>query len=171
MRQEFRTLVTHFFKRLFDRESRSAESDSYTGIVQLLALLIMPGLLISFFMMTDPPSARDSLARLWGRVGDRYVFICSSMVVMGLLMTFKWDSLFPDRRDYLILSPLPISPRRMFAAKVVALAEFLMLLVIGINFFSMIIVPAIYPNPSHSLSWRLDAFAAHALGVLGASLF
>ncbi len=169
--KEFRTLVRHFFARFFDRESRAADSDAYTGIVQLLALLIVPGLIISFYMLTGPPSVRDNFVKLWGRVGDRYVFICYSMVVMGLLMTFKWDSLFPDRRDYLILSPLPIPPRRMFAAKVVALAAFLSLFVVGINFFSMIMAPAVYPNPMHLWSWRLDAYAAHAMGVLGASLF
>jgi predicted permease len=171
MNSEFRTLVLHFFKRFFDTESRSSDSDAYTGIVQLLALLVMPGLVLSYFMMTDPPAARDTVARLWGRVGDRYVFICYSMVVMGLLMTFKWDSLFPDRRDYLILSPLPISTRKMFAAKVAALAAFLMLFVVAVNFFSLLIAPAVYPNPTHSWSWRLDAFIAHALGVLGAALF
>src|SRR5258705_8182791 len=100
MNKEFRTLVAHFFGRFFDKDSRAAESDAFTGIVQILALLAMPGLVLSFFLMTDHPFARGDLARQWARVGDRYVFICYSMVVMGLIMTLKWDSLFPDRRDY-----------------------------------------------------------------------
>src|SRR5262249_34913339 len=36
---------------------------------------------------------------------------------------------------------------------------------------SMIIVPAIYPNRAHSFSWAFDAYTAHAMAVLGASLF
>ena len=117
MNKEFRTLVAHFFGRFFDKDSRATESDAYTGILQLLALLVMPGLVLSFYMMTGNPLARSEMARQWARVGDRYVFVCYSMVVMGLVMTLKWDTLFPDRRDYLILSSLPpffrqVSPDR-----------------------------------------------------------
>jgi hypothetical protein len=91
------------------------------------------------------------------------------MVVMGLVMTLKWDSLFPDRRDYLILSPLPISQRRMFAAKVCALVAFLLLFSVAINFFSMITVPFLYTRGPAPLSRMFDAFEAHAGAVLGAS--
>ena len=138
MNQEFRTLVVHFFNRFFDRDSRVQESDSYTGIVQLLGLLLVPGLVLSFYLITGNPFAPSEQARQWARVGDRYVFICYSMVVMGLVMTLKWDSLFPDRRDYLILSSLPISIRRMFAAKVCALIAYLLLFAIAVNIGSIL---------------------------------
>src|SRR5205823_12163531 len=131
---------------------------SRTRVIQLLALLTVPGLMISFFMMADHPAgsmfvtaAASETDRLWLRIGDRYVFVSYAMVVMGLLMTFKWDSLFPDRRDYLILSPLPVSVRRMFAAKIVALIAFLLLFAVAINLCSMILVPMVYPNPTHSV--------------------
>src|SRR5689334_21362612 len=93
------------------------------------------------------------------------------MVVMGLVMTLKWDSLFPDRRDYLILSSLPISIRRMFAAKVCALIAYLLLFAIAVNIGSIFSAPFVYSGPAHFWARMFDAFEAHALGVLGASLF
>src|SRR5215468_3688119 len=132
MRPQFATLFRHFFARLFDSESSSPNSDGGLRIVQLLALLSVPGLMISFFMMSDHPPgltlfvtpAFSDVERLWLRIGDHYVFVAYGITVMGLLMAFKWDSLFPDRRDYLTLGPLPISMKRWFAAKIVALGAF-----------------------------------------------
>src|SRR5262245_17498933 len=110
MNRQFRVLVKHFFGRFFDVDSTSPDADSRTRVIQLLGLLCVPGLMISFFMMGDHPAgativraAVSHTDRLWLRVGDRYVFVAYGMVAMGLLMAFKWDSLFPDRRDYVIL--------------------------------------------------------------------
>ena len=114
---------------------------------------------------------RSELTRLWLRAGDRYVFVCYSMVVMGFVMTFKWDSLFPDRRDYLILTPLPISLRQFFLAKVVALCAFLLLFVVAINFFSCLIVPYLYAVRDNAWGVILPGFFAHATAVLGGSIF
>ena len=99
------------------------------------------------FVVHDGRSSVDAIrvATLWLRAGDRYVFVCYSMVVMGFVMTFKWDSLFPDRRDYLILTPLPISLREFFVAKVIALCSFLLLFVVAINLFSCVLIPVCVP--------------------------
>ena len=93
MNRQFGTLVRHFFGRFFDVESTSADADSRTRVIQLLGLLSVPGLMISFFMLGDHPAnsmwmrGTSSLAeRLWLRVGDRYVFVAYAMVAMGLLM-------------------------------------------------------------------------------------
>ena len=48
---------------------------------------------------------------------DCYFFVLYSMVVMGLVMVLNWDALFPDRRDYLILTPLPLPANAIFAGK------------------------------------------------------
>src|SRR5436305_120996 len=114
MNERFKTLTHHFFSRFFDKDSLSpdtAEGKERATIVQIVAMLALPGAIVSLFTIFDHPTIRSEVTRLWLRAGDRYVFICYSMVVMGFVMTFKWDSLFPDRRDYLILTPLPISLR------------------------------------------------------------
>src|SRR2546426_9827663 len=165
MDKQFWTLAVHFFSRCFDRDSASEDADPLQRMIHLLAMLSVPGLMLSFFLLPDHPSTPwapiTELDRTWMRISDHYVFVCYAFVVMGLVMTFKWDSLFPDRRDYLILTSLPISVRRLFAAKVVALFVFLLLFVVAINFFSIVIVPAIHP----------DVWFAHPVGVLSASTF
>src|SRR5262252_955765 len=155
MDRQFRTLVSHFFARFFDVDSTASDDGPYLRIIQLLAILTIPGLLISFFLIPDHPpgslimaGARTEAERLWLRIGDRYVFVAYAMMAMGLLMVFKWDSLFPDRRDYLILTALPISSRRWFAAKIVALSAFLALFVVAANLFSLFIVPALVARRS-----------------------
>src|SRR5215510_13843899 len=98
MNSQFRTLVAHFFSRFFDVESTSADSEMRTRMIQYLALLSVPGVMLSFFMLSDHPAssvwvraAFSDAERLWLRVGDRYVFASYAMVVMVFLMAFKWD--------------------------------------------------------------------------------
>jgi macrolide transport system ATP-binding/permease protein len=180
MNSQFFTLVKHFFGRFFDVDSTSPDADSRARVIQFLALLSVPGLMISFFMMGDHPAvsmfgrgASSQVERLWLRLGDRYVFVAYAMIAMGLLMAFKWDSLFPDRRDYLILTSLPISLKRWFAAKVVALFSFLGLFIIAINIFSLLLVPPLVRQQSNVASPTafVYAFAAHATSTLGGSVF
>jgi hypothetical protein len=45
------------------------------------------------------------------------------MLVVRLFAVLIWDSLFPDRRDVLVLAPLPIRTRTIFLAKVAAIAS------------------------------------------------
>jgi len=52
----------------------------------------------------------------------RYFFVSFSIIVMGFVMVFEWDALFPDRRDYQILTPQPLRLFIVFAAKATALA-------------------------------------------------
>src|SRR5215831_1142253 len=144
MNDRLRTLIDHFFNRFFDKDSLSADADERANVVQIVAMLALPGAILSLFMIADHPLIRSELTRMWLRSGDRYVFVCYAMVVMGFVMTFKWDSLFPDRRDYLILRPLPISLREFFLAKVTSLGAFLLLFVVAINLFSCIIVPWVF---------------------------
>src|SRR5438046_1095105 len=107
MNERFKTLARHFFSRFFDKDSISPDADAHANVVQIIAMLALPGAIVSLFTIADHPLIRSEVTRLWLRAGVRYVFVCYSMVVMGFVMTFKWDSLFPDRRDYLILTPLP----------------------------------------------------------------
>ena len=44
-------------------------------------------------------------------LGEKEFFICFSMTVMGLVTVIEWEMLFPDRRDYANLTPLPIRLR------------------------------------------------------------
>src|SRR5262245_38350874 len=171
MNERFKPLVRHFFTRFFDKDSLSSGADERANVVQIVAMLALPGAIVSLFTIADHPLIRSEVTRLWLRAGDRYVFICYSMVVMGLVMTFKWDSLFPDRRDYLILTPLPISLKEFFLAKAISLCAFLLLFVVAINFFSCAFIPYVYAVRDNKLSMILPGLFAHSTAVLGGSIF
>src|SRR5687767_9539313 len=169
--EQFRTLFNHFFGRFFDKDSLSPDADERANVIQIIAMLALPGAVISLFLIADHPLLRSELYRMWARTGDRYAFVSYAMAVMGFVMTFKWDSLFPDRRDYLILTSLPISLRRLFAAKVVALCAFLSLFVVAINFFSSFFTPIIYVIRHNSLDVVFPSLIAHTIAVFGGSIF
>src|SRR5262245_18823857 len=171
MSERFKTLTRHFFSRFFDRESISPEGNEHANVVQIIAMLSVPGAFVSLSMIADHPLVRSEATLMWLRSGDRYVFVCYSMIVMGFVMTFKWDSLFPDRRDYLILTPLPISMREFFTAKVLSLAAFLLSFAVAINVFSCIFVPYAYLVRDNRWNVILPSFAAHVAATLGGAIF
>src|ERR1017187_7699760 len=74
-------------------------------------------------------------------LGEKEFFICFSMTVMGLVTVIEWEMLFPDRRDYANLTPLPIRLRTMFGAKIAALLAFLTIFSVAINAFSPVMFP------------------------------
>jgi len=169
--ERFKVLVNHFFGRFFDKDSLTPDADERANVVQMLAILALPGAVLSLFMIMDHPLIRSEITRLWVRAGDRYVFVAYAMTVMGFVMTLKWDSLFPDRRDYLVLTPLPISLKEFFAAKVISLCGFLLLFVVAINGFSCFMIPYAFVVRDNKWSIFPPAFVAHSAAVLSASIF
>jgi hypothetical protein len=171
MSERFKTLTRHFFSRFFDKDSIAPGGDERANVVQIIALLTVPGAFVSIGMIADHPLIRSEVTRMWLRSGDRYVFVCYSMIVMGFVMTFKWDSLFPDRRDYLILTPLPISMREFFAAKALALSSFLLSFAVAINICSCVFVPYAYILRDNTAGVLLPSFFAHFAAVMGGAIF
>jgi hypothetical protein len=162
--EPFRTLVVHFFHRFFDTDSASEESVPRTRLIQFLALITVLTPLLMILMIRGEQKVQIATGELdfrWLQAGIHYTFVCYAMAVMGLVMTFKWDSLFPDRRDYLILTALPISAKRLFAAKAVALGLVLALFALATNAVLIILVGFMEPR----------AFVGHVIAVLGASIF
>ena len=146
---QYRFLTRHFFDRLFDKESIAEGADPRANVIQTIGLLAVPGLMLTFWMQASP-----------------YFVVSYSMIVMGLVMVFKWDCLFPDRRDYLNLGSLPIRYRDLFLAKVTALWIFLTIFAVSSNFFSSLMAPVARGRGS-----LLANFVAHIAAVFGGALF
>jgi hypothetical protein len=106
----------------------------------------------------------------WLLVSDYYFFVLYSMVAMGFVMVFEWDSLFPDRRDYIVLTPLPISGPAIFWSKLAALVVFLTVFVVDANFFGVVLSPLVStPNGAPmTLVARVAVAQAIACGAAGA---
>jgi hypothetical protein len=131
-------LVHHFFRRFFDNDTIQVDGDTLTTVVRAVSVVTVPGLMISFFLQNQYPGRSA-----WGAIADQHFFVLFSFVVMGAISIFEWEMLFPDRIDFLILSPLPLKSTQMLAAKAVALIGFLSLFTVSCNLFGTIILPAV----------------------------
>ena len=155
----FRELARHFFGRFFDAESLSPQGDPQVNVTQTLGILAVPS---AFFVLLFRPLMLTG----WSLVAVRYMFVSYSMIVMGFLMVFEWDALLPDRRDYQILTPLPLRLSTLFAAKAAALGIFLAIFLVDINFFGALFWPGIDAGPD-----VLAIIAAHIAAVVAGGLF
>jgi hypothetical protein len=161
-----RTLVGHFFRRFFDNDTLQVDGDTLTTVVRALAIVTAPGIAVAFRLVNQYPDPKWSYPRPpWAAVGDQYIFVLLSFVVMGAVSIFEWEMLFPDRLDFLVLSPLSVKPLQMLAAKAAALVGFLTLFLFASNIFGIVMLPALS---------RGDFFRqiyAHAAAVLLAGIF
>jgi hypothetical protein len=114
-----RILVDHFFRRFFDNDTLQVDGDTQTTVVRALAIVAAPGLMIAFFLQILYP-AKPFQRPPWLVIEDHYFFVLFSFVVMGAVSIFEWEMLFPDRIDFLVLSPLSLKPVQMLAAKAAA---------------------------------------------------
>src|SRR5690348_12023678 len=153
-------LVVHFFRRFFDNDTIQVEGDTLTTVVRAISAVAVPGLMVAFFLQNQYP--RRSL---WGSIEDQYFFVMFSFAVMGMVAIFEWEMLFPDRLDFVILSPLPLKPRQMLTAKVTALVTFMMLFLVGCNLFGALVLPAISKGDFFRQVY------AHTVAVLLAGIF
>ncbi len=154
-----RILVGHFFRRFFDNDTIQTDGDTQTTVVRALAIVAAPGLMVAFWLQNQYPSAT-----LWAQVEDRYFFVLLSFVVMGAVAIFEWEMLFPDRLDFLVLTPLSLQPVQMFAAKAVALVGFLAMFLVGCSMFGAML-PMLIKREA------LRGIYAHGAAVLLAGTF
>jgi hypothetical protein len=158
-----RILIHHFFRRFFDNDTVQPDGDTQTTVVRAVAFTAVPGLMVAFWLQNYytylPPRP------FWATIADRYFFVLFSFVAIGAVTIFEWEMLFPDRLDFLVLSPLPIKPLQMLAAKATALIAFLTLFLIGSNLFGSILLPLVTHN--HIFHQML----AHSIATLLAGTF
>jgi hypothetical protein len=64
-----------------------------------------------------------------------HFFIETTMTIAGLIAVLSWDSAFPDRRDMLVLGPLPVRSSTLFVSKIAALLAAPGLAIVSFNLF------------------------------------
>jgi hypothetical protein len=153
-------LTQHFFRRFFDSDTVQIEGETLTTVVRAISMVAAPGLITAFFLQNSYPRRSQ-----WGAIEDHYFFVLLSFVVLGAVAIFEWEMLFPDRSDFLILTPLPLKPLAMLAAKAAALIAFLTVFLVSSNVFGTLILPAV----SKGAFFR--QLYAHACAVVLAGLF
>lgn len=170
---QLRLLTVHFFRRFFDNDLLTPGADPHAVVVRALGLLATPGMMISFYLIpryTELEIRAPQMLKTAIRL-DQMLFMTIAMSIMGFVAALEWEALFPDRTDYIILTPLPVRQRTAFAAKVASLAGFLLLFTLAINLmpgvlFPLISGPSKIPGFFHSI-----AVIAHDVALSGAILF
>ena len=168
---DFRVLYRQFLLRVVDLETLSIQADVTKFLGQFAGVLIMLSLvhsLITYLGYTFTPEPQARLAFCWHL---EHYLIATTMLVVGLFTVISWDATFPDRRDVMVLSPLPIAPRTILFAQVSASAAVLGIAIVTLNGASGIILPlllGVQPGPALGF---FQSFPAWWFTIVAASAF
>ena len=184
---QYQYLVKHFFGRFFDFEAISSpqiDSIEKNGLtIQFLALMVLPGFgcCLSMIPKYGWLMYRPAIERDLASLTDKCLLLSLSMILIGFLTVFEWDMLFPDRKDYQILTPMPITTRSIFLSKCTALAAFLLAFTVAIDLCPTILFPnEVLANSSLAhkflektipLSLIIRYIFSHAISMLLANIF
>jgi CubicO group peptidase (beta-lactamase class C family) len=161
---QFRVLYRQFLFRVFDPEvlSADAQGDANKLLGQFATLLIVVSLgaaLVVIGLANPHAPGNNGQLGLALSIIAQHLLIATTMLVVGLFAVLSWDATFPDRRDVLVLAPLPVRARTMFLAKVAAVASSLGLTIVLLHSAVGLISPlafAAYAEPVTLPAFRLD---------------
>lgn len=177
LEQPFWRLVQLFVERIF-RGGGDADTEGLDlGIGLVLTMLAMPGGFVSILLFDKYGSLLQWLRgvknvdTLLIAMPDEYFFIVLSMTVTGAAAVWRWDAIFPDRRDYANLVHLPVSSRAIFSANLMAVLFLVALVAVDVNAASCILFPMVVAAAQSQFMFFLKFAAVHAAGVVLASIF
>ncbi len=177
LERPFWRLVQLFVERIFRGGGDSDTEGLDLGIGLVLTLLAIPGGFVSVLLFDKYGSLLQWLRgqlhvdTLLIALPDEYFFIVLSMTVTGAVAVWRWDAIFPDRRDYMNLAHLPVSSRSIFSANLVAVLFLVGLVAIDVNGASCVLFPMVVSAAQGTLLFFLKFGLVHAAGVLLASVF
>ena len=173
----FGRLVRLFVERIFRGGGDSDTEGLDLGIGLVLTLLAMPGGFVSILLFDKYGSllqwlrGQKNVDTLLIAFPDEYFFIVLSMTVTGAIAVWRWDSIFPDRRDYMNLVHLPIATRTVFLANLVAVLFLVGLVAMDVNAASCVLFPMVVSASQSHFLFFVKFAAVHALGVVLSSVF
>ena len=128
MMPTFKILFREFFGQFFESESVSSDLRLRQAIIAVVAFLMAPGMILAIQMyptyqytVRAAPELVEPLTRQLTSL-----FLTFSTVSIGLISALAWAALSFDRRDAMVLGPLPVSRATVVAAKLAALVVFLL---------------------------------------------
>ena len=173
----FARLVRLFTARIFHGGGDDDSEGLDLSIGLVLTLLALPGGFVSVLLFEKYGSLLQWMRGvtdfnpLAAALPDEYFFIVLSMVVTGAAAVWRWDSIFPDRRDYFNLVPLPIPTRSIFFANLIAMLYLVALLAIDVNAASSFLFPLVVCASQEHIVFFVRFATVHAISVLTASIF
>ena len=151
-RLQFRILYREFLFRMVDLELLAPQGEMTKLLGQFAAVMIALSLFGSIVGFSFADSRLPPQARLLVAWMSEHFLISTTMLVVGLYAVLSWDSTFPNRRDVLVLAPLPIRARTLFLAKVAAVITALILTVIALHVAAGFVWPYAFSRQSAALS-------------------
>lgn len=169
-RRQFRLLHRDFLLRMVDLELLSSHGDLQKLLGQCGALLAALSFVMAVLMVPRYAASRLSPQALaiaaWG---DEEFLISTTMAVAGLFAVVAWNAVLPDRRDSLVLGPLPIRMRTILAAKTTAMLTGLGVTIFAANVFTGISFPPLGAGAHAPMAYWIT-MAAAGLFVFGGLL-
>ena len=164
-------LMRLFSGRIFKGGGELGADELDLGITVVLIFLAMPGTLVSLAMFEKYGSlirflrGDGSFDPFTATIPDEYFFIVLSMSISCAVALWRWNSIFPDRRDYANLVHLPVPLSSIFFANLFAVASLAGLLTFVVNLSSFVLFPIAVLGSEGSFS-RVFRFAfGHAVSV------
>jgi ABC-type transport system involved in multi-copper enzyme maturation permease subunit len=168
---QFRVLYRQFLLRVVDLEALSVHADvprflgQFAGVLILINVFRTMGFL--FFEVGKPGMQGAALtAVIWQREQG---LVSMMMLVTGLIAVVSWDAIFPDRRDAMVLGPLPVTPGTILAAKVAACAAVLGIALVSLASGMGLVIPLVVGSARLLIGYWF-AMAAACVFVYGAVL-
>jgi hypothetical protein len=171
----FKILWRTFVEQFAANESATSDIQMRRAIIGVITFLIIPGLFLmmrtmsGYEMMVMVARHRNTPQLIEVFLAQTAVlFVSYSMITTGLLTVFIWDTLVFDKRDAMVLGPLPLRGSTIVAAKLAALATFLVGTALAVNVVSGLSFGFV----TGTLHGRiLQHLAGHLSGTIGGAVF
>jgi hypothetical protein len=173
----FLRLSRLFVERIFRGGGDADVEGLDLGVGVVLTFLALPGGFVSILLFEKYGTllqwmrGATNLDPFASAIPDEYFFITLSMAVTGGAAVWRWESILPDRRDFMNLAPLPISTRTIFFANLVAVLYLAALIALDVNAASCILFPLVVGATQNAFLFFLRFAIVHAVGVVLASIF
>ena len=171
-RREFETLAREFFGQFFVNESGVSDHAHQKAMFGVVAFLVTPGFLIPLQLAGAFELAYARFPQMVEPMTELLstVFLVYGIVVVGVVAALVWDGLAFDRRDAMVIGPLPVAGPTVVGAKLAAMAALLLILMTSINVITAVPFAAI--ASSHKpLTAFLRHLIAHVVATSCAAVF
>jgi hypothetical protein len=159
---DYRILFRQFLLRVVDFDALSIQADVAGYLGQFAGVLMMFSLIHVFFILIVFGTAPWYV---------EHYLIATMMLAAGLIAVITWDAIFPDLRDAMVLSPLPIAPHTILLAKVTSSGAMMGLAILTLNFASSLML-SVLTGAMHGSHWGfLQSLAAYWFTMAAASGF
>jgi hypothetical protein len=171
MTTQFRTLVRATFGSFFESELLASGLPQVRLVIFAAVVLMIPATQLPMHAWYEylvasrrTPELLDVL--MWPH---KLLFVTFAMVGTAVVALIIWDNVFPDRRDVFIIGHLPIRPRTILGARLVAVMALMGLIALGAALPSALFYGTVAGG--YSRAGILRTIVAHFIATMGASMF